>query len=205
MSVRSVNTLLSMAQRIGVSEELLKNLKNTKIIAVGPSTANALRSEGIRPVRVPNEYSTRGLVSFFKTNRISRKMITICRSKNGDATLSRSLRQLGNRVWELRVYESAMPSKIGRIERLIRDVNSGRIAILTFTSAQSVKNFFQVAGDASAKNSMTSILGDRVKVAAIGVTTARCLRTFGIKNVSVPRAYTIRGLAEQIQRMIASR
>jgi uroporphyrinogen III methyltransferase / synthase len=161
-----------------------------KIACVGDSTADAIRSFGIKPELVPHdEQSSEGLLADFPPyddvlDPIDRVLLP--RADIATETLAEGLRERG---WEIddvtayRTVRAAPPSAE------IRDaIKSGAFHAVCFTSSSTVRNLVGIAGKPHA----------RTIVAAIGPQTAATAREFGLRVDVQPEQATIPALVDAL-------
>lgn len=164
-----------------------------KICAIGPRTAEAVRAAGLKADLLPAAFSTEGIGKAFRRIPVRSRKILIPRSNLGvrDA-LARQLRRQGAKVDEVVLYETVNP-KIPpkRLKTALR-----RLDAATFTSASTVKGFFQAL--AQARIPGRSALNGAA-VAAIGPATAKQLRAAGVRKIHLPDgAWTVEGLVQAV-------
>lgn len=108
----------------------IRRLAQVKIASVGAVTSEALAAHHLRAdVESPTE-SAEGLVARFRQQEISGKRILLPRSDKGLAYLSDSLRQAGNEVTDLAVYENrpnehAVKVDLSQYEKILFSSPSG--------------------------------------------------------------------------------
>lgn len=161
--------------------------RGVRVAAIGPSTADELREEGVEVDVVPEEYRAEGLVRALRDRaRLESSRILLARAEEARAVLPRELREAGARVDEVTAYRTEVGSP--EAERLGARLRAGEIDWLTFTASSTVRNFVELVGaDAGA-----------ARVAAIGPVTAGTARELGLAVDVVADEYTIPGLVEAI-------
>jgi len=191
MSVNAVRFLLKEAEILGLTHHLYDGLEKTKIIAVGPRTAEELMRHNIHVDLIPEKYSSDGVVQALAGLGLRGKRVFIPRAKGASPTLRKNLESMGAFVREIHVYEQKIPMNCDKAKAFIEHLTSGRIDAIVFGSSQSVKNFLQVIGAFLTHNSLQETL-KRPIIVAIGPETAKTLRDNGLRVDIVPRAYTFR-------------
>ena len=156
-----------------------------KVAAVGPSTANALRSEGVNPSLVPDEY--RGEALARRLLKEKPEAVLLARSKDSLPDPVKVLESHGVNVYDVPIYE-LVPYNRG-LEAVARLADS--VDYIAFTSPRIAREVIVT---------LRRRLGTResFKPAAIGPTTARELRRLGFREVVVASQYTLEGLARAI-------
>jgi uroporphyrinogen III methyltransferase/synthase len=165
--------------------------KDTKIACIGPKTKELLGSLRIKTSLLPDVFSSEGLTQAFSKVNIINKNILIVRSDKGSKILPKYLKKRKANVRELAIYkiEAGSPDK----NKFIEELNKG-LDLITFLSAESVKNFALILKD------KTKQILSRVSLASLGPETSKALAGFGVKPVIEPRSYTIKDLVEAIKK-----
>src|SRR4030066_101852 len=133
MSVNGVRYLLSAAEGLGLQEKLRQGLKKTTIMAVGPKTACELENQQIPAHLIPEKYTSEGIMQILQQRSAKGKTIYIPRTSEAPPELAEKLREMGNHVEEIYVYESQLPSGQGISKKFIQDLSDGKIATSIFS------------------------------------------------------------------------
>ncbi|MCK8060521.1 MULTISPECIES: uroporphyrinogen-III C-methyltransferase [unclassified Fusibacter] len=173
-------------KRVGKDTRALGDMK---IIAIGSQTAGALEHHGVIADLVPSVYVTEALVDLLKPQLKSADKLLVARAMNARKELITGLGSLCE-VEEILIYES-----------VAEELNEDQIEALsicdaiTFTSASTVKHFFNQLGD-KALDYLSS-----KKVVAIGPVTGDTLKGFGFKAFDMPGTYTIDGMVDRLSQL----
>lgn len=160
-----------------------------KIGAIGPKTAQALRELRLRLEFVPSEYVAEAVLSEFPEDP-SGKRILIPRALEAREELPNGLQAMGAEVTVAAVYMTVTDeSSAGALRKRLDDEP---VDVVTFTSASTVKSFFELIGDAKLPASVTA--------ACIGPITADAAREHGLGNIVPASEYTIEGLVDSLKR-----
>lgn len=174
----------------------IRALKGIKIQAIGPKTAEAVESMGVRVDSVPSEYRAEAVVISLGADGVAGKNILIPRAKVARDVLPGELRKMGANVVIADAYETIKPdAKRDEMKKLFEE---GRVDVVTFTSSSTVSNFVEMFGKEE-----TLKLMNGVKVASIGPITSDTARKFGLNPVIEPSDYTTEALARAIERFYA--
>jgi uroporphyrinogen-III synthase len=173
------------------SVKFLPEMPKSEIIAVGPSTARALRARGVSPI-LPREYSSQGVIDIIPA--VKGRRVAIFHSDKG-APLKMELEKRGALVDDVTLYKIALPKNRERIEALIEKGLKGEVAAYIFTCYSCFSNLMRVAGDRGRelRNYMNSSV-----VAAIGGSTRRAIEEQGVKVRLTPSVYTFSALVEAL-------
>lgn len=164
----------------------------TKVAAVGPKTADALRIHGIEPHFIPLEFIAEAIVSGLGDLRGQRVLLP--RAELASPELPAAIQAAGGSPEEIIVYKT-LPAQ--REPDLLTDFMAGR-GVITFTSASAVVNFTAFLRH----NHLTwdDFSGDLL-TACIGPVTARTARDAGCRNVMVAKDYTTDGLIDILPKL----
>ncbi len=189
MSVNGVRYLLSAAESLGLRDQLIEYLAKTVTIAVGPRTAQELKTHQIHVDLVPAKYSSKGIIESLQQLDISGKSICIPRTRGATPTLEKSLREMGAKVQEVYVYETMLPIDPNIKERFFQDLICGKIHAIIFSSSLCVKNLFQMLMEKTPMEKLLDIMNSRLTIVAIGPVTAKTLFEMGVKVDVMPNKH----------------
>ena len=182
-------------------DEFIDALRHTNVIAIGPNTHKALMKLGIEGSGMPAVYSSEGLVEYLCPH-IGGKTVDIARSSFGATVLISGLEKCGASVFETQVYTLARPEGEAQKE-LIRRALDGKISVFAFTSSMMVRNFFVQADVMGVSDRIVSALNDSL-VSAIGIPTAKTLKSYGVDVKIIPDRYTFEAMIDKVRSYISS-
>jgi len=169
-------------------------LKNIKIGAIGPATAQSLETRGIIPDYLPAVYTTRGILDGLKKHKVSGQLFLLPRADIADEELTEGLRLLGAKVDEVTTYRTIPATEaIARAKKMLK---SGEIDVITFTSSSTVTNLVSAF-----RGEKLEVNGARI--ACIGAKTAETAAKAGLKVDILAREATIPGLVAAIEEYFA--
>jgi uroporphyrinogen III methyltransferase/synthase len=187
----SVNGVKSFRRRLEATGRDARSLHGTQLAAIGPETAEALKRWGLRSDVVPDEFVAEGLVEVLKGRVRPGDRLLLPRAAQARDLLVKEMERLGVLVTDAPTYR-AVASKEGA-DRLRRELEAGRVHVVTFTSSSTAKNFADLF---SAEERGELFRG--VVVASIGPITAATAARHGFETDVMPSAYTIPALAQAI-------
>lgn len=190
MSVNGVKHLLNAAESLKLSKEALEGLRKTATVAVGPRTADELRTRGIHVNLVPEVYTSEGIAEGMRQCKVSGKTVAIPRTSAANPILKEKLSEMGAKVWEIYVYDSALPSDSGLKTRFFEDLKSGKIDAVVFGSGLCAKNLFEMLKDVVDPKKLAKLLNDKSTVVAIGPVTEAALTQLGVETKVTPEKHT---------------
>ena len=144
MSSKAVKLLFDTAKKISKYEKLQLAVANTTVIAVGPKTKSALELEGIRVSHVPDRFSSVGVGEVFTTLNAEGKKAIIPRSGASTPFLAQLLEKIGIHVKEVYLYDVKSSSALSYWEEFKELFSQNKIDGIIFTSASSVRAFFDI-------------------------------------------------------------
>jgi uroporphyrinogen-III synthase len=192
-SVYGVRFFLNRMEERGIAKE---RVADRQICAVGPGTAAALETKGIRVSLIPREYMAGGIVAALEErhggmDRLAGVRILLPRARDARDTLPNALDAAGVRVDLVACYENLLPE----IEPdRVRSVVTNPPDLLVFTSSSTVRNFVTLLG----RDTAGSVLA-AATVAALGPITAHTLASYGKPAEIVPQKSTIPSLLDAIR------
>ena len=168
-------------------------LYGLQVAAIGPATAQAVRSHGIAPDFVPEAYIAESVAEGLIGLGMDGKKVLLPRAREAREVLPEELRKAGAQVDVLPVYET-VPAAARRDEVLQR-LEAGTLDAVTFGSSSTVDNFFaQIPAD-TIRNQPE---GKRVKFASIGPVTTKTLAKYGFACDIQPEDFTIPALVKAL-------
>jgi len=189
MSTNGIRYLLSSAETLGKKAQLKEHLEKTVTVAVGPKTAQELKTHNIHVSLVPAKYSSEGIIECLQQLDISGKSIYIPRTSGATPSLANKLREMGGKVQEIYVYESLLPIDQKLTVNFFQDLVEGKIHAIIFSSSLGVKNFFQMLRELVSRGKLLDLMNNRLTIIAIGPVTAETLLKMGLRVDVMPDKY----------------
>ena len=184
----SANGVQAVVNRLIESGRDVRWLKGPKVGAIGPKTAEAIQSLGVKVDFVPTEFMAEAVVKEFPEDPSGRRIL-IPRAKEAREVLPEKLAERSAQVDVVTAYQTETAAEDAtRVKELLA---GGEIDAITFTSSSTVENFVKLIG---------ASLPEGVKIACIGPITAETAREHGLKPDVVADEYTIEGLVEALIR-----
>ncbi len=185
----SANAIRFFMERLKALGRDLRMLKGVNICVVGPKTAEALQTYGLKPDLIPSEFKAEGVLAALGGTKVRGQRFLIPRAKVAREIIPDKLREQGAHVTVATAYENMRPS--ADLERVQKLFEEKRIAAVTFTSSSTVHNFVEILGQKEYKKMMAGVI-----VACIGPVTAKTAEEYGMKTDVMPGSYTIPALVE---------
>lgn len=166
---------------------------DTTVCAIGETTADALAAAGYRVDDVPDEYSSRGLISLL-ADRVDGTRVEVARSDHGSDVLLDGLAAAGAYVHETVLYRLVRPEGAGES---VAAAAAGDLDAALFTSSLTVEHFLAVAAERGERDAVLAGLDDAV-VGAIGTPTQETAAAAGIAVDVVPAEADFEVLATDV-------
>lgn len=197
MSQNGVKQTFEVAKNQGLERSFKDHIEKMNLISIGPKTKNELEKIGFSNVKLPEEYSSFGLIKLLEKTDLKGKRIGLPRAKGVDDTLRVSLEKLGAEVIEAEAYEVQETSNSSLVKNLIRDLISERIDVITFTSPSTVRSLIENSQKFSDLEKVKASLR-KIVIASIGTTTRKVLEELGFEVQVTPSEFTVEALAKEI-------
>ena len=196
MSSKAVKLLIESSKKTSKFDELQLAIANTIVIAVGPKTKDALENENIKVSYMPTRYSSVGVGEVFtKLDAVGKKVI-IPRSGASTPFLKDLLEKIGLEIIELYLYDVCAFSDTSQWNEFRTLFSQNSIDGLIFTSASSVRAFFEIMTKDFEHSQLLENL-DKTKVISIGPFTADELKKFNVQNI-IADVHTVAGSVDVI-------
>jgi len=187
----SMNTVTFFMERLKHLGKDVRAVRNAKICAIGPSTAENLERYGIKADLIPTDFRAEGLVDAFGRESMKGKKVLFPRAKEARELIPRKLKEQGADVTIVTAYENMKPAaETSNIKKLLAEK---KITAVTFTSSSSVRNFMELIGHKENPSLMENVI-----IACIGPVTARTAEEYGILVDIVPKEYTAPAFIEAL-------
>jgi len=163
------------------------------LVAIGPATADACREVGWTVDRVPDDYTSAGLVSELDGD-VDGAHVEVARSDHGSPVLTDGLDDAGAFVHETVLYELVRPAGAGESAELAA---SGDLDAALFTSSLTVEHWL----DAARERGVEAEARDGLAAATVGVIgppTAETAEAHGVDVDVVPGDADFEALARAV-------
>ena len=191
----SVNGVKYFFKRLYEKGRDARALKDIKVCAIGPGTADAVRKYGIIPDLVPSTYRAEAVVDEFRKFKVDNLKILLPRASKAREILPDELRKMGATLDIVDVYRTVMPEN--KVESVCKMLEEGEIDMITFTSSSTVTNFMKMFGNKA--EHVKTWLKD-VNIASIGPVTSETARKLGLNITVEPADSTIDALTDAIMK-----
>jgi len=194
----SVNGVAMVRRRVEATGRGRALLERSRLAAIGPATAAALREWGLTTEVVPGEYVAEGLLDRLRPLVAPGARVLLPRAAETRDVLVRELTAHGAHVTEVAAYRTrAATEHAAALREALAD---GRVDVVTFTSSSTVRSFCALFGGAELPRLLRG-----VTVACIGPITRATAQALGLETQILPQEYTIPALAQAIMDHYARR
>jgi uroporphyrinogen III methyltransferase / synthase len=182
--VTSPNGATLLLDRLDEAGRDARALAGVTVAAIGPGTARALRSRGVRPDVVPERFVAESLVEALHDVPVRRALVA--RAREARDVLPDALRDRGADVDVIALYETVAERLPEPVLRAAREAD-----YVTFTSSSTVRFFLEAAGGEPELSAAT-------RIASIGPVTTETLLAHGIAPHLEAARHDIDGLLEAL-------
>ncbi|MGH1568478.1 MAG: uroporphyrinogen-III synthase [Nitrosopumilus sp.] len=191
LSSKAVKILFDTAKDVGKFEKLQLAVANTMVMSVGPKTTASLNTYGIKVNYVPKNSSSVGVgEEFSQINAVGKKVI-IPRSAASNSFLKDLLNKIGIEVVELHLYDVCAFRDTAQWNGFRELFSQNKVDGVIFTSASSVRGFFEIMLKDYEKSDLISHLSG-LSLVCIGPFTSDELKKFDVPCV-VSEVHTVAG------------
>lgn len=152
-------------------------LGGVRLAAIGTGTAKALAQYGLRADLVPDVYDAAHLGAAL-AGQAAGERVLILRAREGSPALTAALEGAGIAYDDVPVYTTSYDNPYA--PQLRQALEAGKLDLVTFTSASTVKGFISSVGADADFSRITGV--------CIGPQTAAQAETYGIPTVTAPQA-----------------
>jgi len=172
----------------------IRRFAQSKFVAVGPKTADALKEKGIYVDLIAERFDAEGIIEVMKEEALAGKHILIPHSNMAREILTQHFTAIGAQVTDLPIYENVIATDQ---EPFIIDwLKEHHIHILTFTSSSTVISFIEVLKLHGIEHPIELI--KTYPIASIGPITTKTLQSYGLEATVEASEATIDSLIEAI-------
>ncbi len=185
----SVNGVDFVFDRLAEKGKDARVFAGVKIAVIGEATADALKAKGLYPDLMPPAFHSRSLFAALKKKeKLGGKKILLLRTDLAPEELRESLEKEKAAVKEITVYRTRPDLKAARALRVW--LQNHHPDFITFTSASTVRYFFQAVGPRRGKL--------KARLLSIGPMTTEALRDFKVSPFCEAKTHTLEGLVQAL-------
>ncbi len=202
MSSKAVRLLFDSARKSSRLANLRLAVANTIVTAVGPITRDALEREGIKANYTPKRrFSSVGVGEVLSRFGRSGDKVIVPRSGASTPFLRDLLLKMGFDVKESYLYDVKAAQSTPAWEGFAKTLAESGVDGIIFTSASSVRGFFEILARHHSKERILELLKGSC-IVSIGPFTADELLEFGVQSITSEN-HTIRGAFDTISDILS--
>lgn len=191
LSSKAVKILFDTAKNIGKFEILQLTVANTMVMSVGPKTTTTLNTYGIKVNHEPKNSSSIGVGEEFSQIHAVGKKVIIPRSGASNSFLKELLNKIGIGVVEIHLYDVCAFRDTAQWNGFRELFSQSKIDGVVFTSASSVRGFFEIMLKDYEKSDLIDRLS-KLSLVCIGPFTSEELKKLDVPYV-VSEIHTVAG------------
>jgi uroporphyrinogen-III synthase len=191
LSSKAVKLLFDTAKNVGKFEILQLTVANTMVMSVGPKTTATLNTYGIKVNHEPKNSSSIGVGEEFSQIHAVGKKVIIPRSGASNSFLKELLNKIGIHVVEIHLYDVCAFRDTTQWNEFRELFSQNKIDGVVFTSASSVRGFFEIMLKDYEKSDLIVHLS-KLSLVCIGPFTSEELKKFDVPYV-VSEVHTVAG------------
>ena len=197
LSSKAVKILFDTAKNIGNFEKLQLAVANTIVMSVGPKTTATLNTYGIKVNHEPKNNSSIGVGEEFSQIHAVGKKVIIPRSGAANPFLKELLDKIGINVVEIHLYDVCAFRDTTQWNGFRELFSQDKIDGVVFTSASSVRGFFEIMQKDYEKSDLINHLS-KLSLVCIGPFTSEELKKFDVSYV-VSEIHTVAGAFDTLK------
>ncbi len=162
----------------------------SRVVAVGPKTAEALRERGVDVTVTPDRFVAEGVLeALSQRDDVPGSRFLYAAAEAARDTLPLGLRRLGAEVDVIQIYRAAVPAGSASSADLRARLERGAIDVVTFASGSAVRAFVESVGANAAR---------LAPAVSIGPVTSEAVRAHGLTLLAEAEEHTTEGLVRAI-------
>jgi len=178
-------TLVEVAEKIGVKEEFLSIVKESKVASRGYKTLNALKKLEIKPIAVDEDGTTQGLSRALEQFDFTGQKVMIQLHGETAPTLTKFLEDKGATVHQILPYQHIAPEP-ATVQLLCDEIEQGKVDAICFTTAIQVRSLFLFAKENGLTQKLLTAFQGPTLAVAVGKVTAEALKEEGVERYIAP-------------------
>lgn len=194
--------LQGFAERAGLLVDYTVALEKVCKICRGPKPGRVLREMDLKPDMLGKAPTTAGIIEALDELELAGRRIAVqLYGEDPNRLLIDYLQGRGAAVSVVAPYVYAANADEERVVELLRELQEGRITMMTFTSQPQLKRMQDVARTVGMEETLVSSLNN-IKVAAVGPVVAEQLRSAGIQVAVMPESlYFMKPMVTELVRL----
>lgn len=178
-------TLLDLAESLGLKEAYIKQLQKAKIATRGYKSAAAIKKFELSSEASDDDGTTQGLIRQLEDIDFSEKKVVVQLHGEKAPALMSFLAAKDAVTSQLLPYQHIPPLQ-DTVETLCQEILHDKVDAVCFTTAIQVHSLFSLAQEKGIGSELIAAFKDKTVATAVGKVTAEALREVGIERIVVP-------------------
>ncbi len=178
-------TILKVAETLGLGEEVKTALRRTKIALRGYKTQNVVKSLGLAPLIRDEDGTTTNLIKTLASHHLKGKRIAIQLYGEPIPELNEFLEKEKVQYDELYPYRYLTPDP-GVLDTLVKEILECEVQGVALTSAVQVRNLFHHGQEQGLSDQLVKAFNEQVVAGVVGKVTAETLQEAGVSRMVKP-------------------
>lgn len=196
---------ISAAKRWGLSEALIEALSAVRVAARGAKAVAAVHAAELSVWwSAPSETLDELLERVVTEPLASRRVAIQCHGGAMGQSVE-TLTRAGADVTEMQIYQLRLPKNRTAAVRLVVAACHRRLDVVTFTTAASVRNLFELAEQRGVGDSLRDAFNDEVVCACVGPVCARAALDAGVVAPLLPPRARLGSMVQAISERLQAR
>ena len=195
--------LVNIAEKLGLGDSYLKNIREAKVASRGYKTLSALIKYELKPIVVAEDGTTKGLVQALENIDFSGKRVMLQLHGETAPLLTKFLEVRGATVQKILPYQHIAPLN-ETVAMLSKELQTNDCDAVCFTTATQVRSLFDFAREHKIITDLVALFNERVIAVAVGKVTEAALKEEGIKRVVVPENERMGAMVVQLAKYYQS-
>jgi uroporphyrinogen-III synthase len=180
-------TLFAQADKLGIYDEFLGLVEQSKVAVRGYKTVAALKGKGIKPLIVDDDGTNRGLIRAMHGIDLGDQRVVVQLHGEPAPGLIRFLEDEGAIVTPLLPYEHIAPED-QVADLLCKEIIDQAVDAVCFTTGLQIHNLFNYAKQHGYEEKMKQAFENKVTAVSIGKLTAESLVEEGVQRILIPES-----------------
>lgn len=191
--------LLRFAERVGVREEAIAALGQTRLITRGPKPVQALKEVGLAPFKIAEAPTTEGVIATLRSLPLTGKTVGVQHYPEAKPALAQYLQEAGASMVSVLPYVYAPAAQAQHVADLISRLARGEVDVLVFTSSPQIERLYEVAREKHLEEELAQGMRS-TRVAAVGPVVAENLVRRGVAvSICPEQGFVMKNLVKHIK------
>jgi uroporphyrinogen-III synthase len=180
------DALYKVAEKYKLKDSFLHSLHHAKLAARGRKTLQCLTGLGLSPEITDEDGTVKGLIEKFDGHAFKETKVFLQLYGENAPDLVAWFDKHETELTKILPYQHVPPEK-EIVSTLIKEIISGDVDAVAFTSSTQVRNLFdEITDDLEIFEKVIYALNNQVVAAAVGKVTTDALKNYGIERVLAP-------------------